>query len=165
MTRSALQAVVSALNRRKVRYMVVGGLAAVAHGVNRMTFDVDLLVQLRPENVKKAFAALSEAGYQPRVPVTGEQFADEKLRERWIEEKGMVVLRFWSDEHPTTDVDVFVREPFGFDEGYATALQDELPGHEPIWFVGRDLLMEMKRKAGRPKDLEDIRNLGVFDSE
>jgi hypothetical protein len=42
----------------------------------RLTYDVDLVVQLAPENIKQAFAALAGIGFRPSVPVTGEQFAD-----------------------------------------------------------------------------------------
>jgi hypothetical protein len=51
-----------------------------------------------------------------------EQFSNSELRQRWIRDKGMQVLQFWSDAHRETSVDVFVTEPFAFDEEYARAI-------------------------------------------
>lgn len=41
-----LEAVVGALNRADVAYVVVGGLAVIAHGYLRTTADLDDLAQL-----------------------------------------------------------------------------------------------------------------------
>ena len=57
-----------------VRYLVAGGLAVNAHGYIRFTRDVDLVVQLVPDNIGFAFAALSELGYRPTVPITAARF-------------------------------------------------------------------------------------------
>ena len=45
-----LQDVFASLNRHDVRYVVIGGIAAVLHGVPRATFDLDLLIDASPEN-------------------------------------------------------------------------------------------------------------------
>jgi hypothetical protein len=45
--------VFEALNHMQVRYVVVGGLAAVLHGYARLTADIDLMVDLEPEEAKK----------------------------------------------------------------------------------------------------------------
>ncbi len=50
--------IVRVLNAADVRYLVVGGIAVVAHGYGRMTFDLDLVLQLQPENVIRGFRAL-----------------------------------------------------------------------------------------------------------
>jgi hypothetical protein len=42
--------------------------------------------------------------YEPRIPITVEQFADAGLRKSWIREKGMLVLNFHSNEHNETAV-------------------------------------------------------------
>jgi hypothetical protein len=94
---ASFKEVVSALNGAEVRYLVAGGLAVAAHGYGRLTYDVDLVISLESDNVLKAFRALEGLGYQPRVPVTGEQFADASLRRGWIEHKGMKVLNLFSD--------------------------------------------------------------------
>ena len=119
---TSFQLIVKALDAGSVRYLVAGGLAVNAHGVLRFTKNLDVVVQLIPDNIARAFAALESLGYQPSVPVTLAQFSDEAQRQSWLEEKGMQVLQFWSDLHRETPIDVFVEEPFAFEEEYERAL-------------------------------------------
>ena len=64
-----------------MQYLIVGGLAVNAHGYERLTQDVDLVMQLATQNVVRGLRALSDIGYQMPVPVTPEQFADASNRE------------------------------------------------------------------------------------
>lgn len=155
----SVSAIVEALNTAQVRYIVVGGLAVVAHGYLRFTNDIDMVIQLKPDNIQRAFAALKEIGYQPTVPVTAQQFADPDMRDRWISEKGMRVLQFWSDEHRETSVDVFVLEPFDFDGKYESALRKQLLDRFEVRVVDIPTLIAMKEEAGRPEDMVDIKYL------
>jgi hypothetical protein len=159
MKKKSVQALLKTLNDKGVRYLVVGGLAVNAHGVLRFTADVDLVVQLNPENVKKAFAALSALGYRPTAPVTAEGFADSATREEWVREKGMTVLQFYSDRHRETCVDVFASEPFPFDAEYGVAFVKGMVEGVEVRFVSLETLFRMKEEAGRPKDLADIGDL------
>jgi len=45
------------------------------------------------------------------------------------------VLNFFSDQHKSTSVDVFVTEPFDFDTEYDNALKGELARGLPVHFV------------------------------
>jgi hypothetical protein len=87
------------------------------------------------------------------------------LREGWIREKGMQVLQFWSDDHKETSVDVFVNEPFRFEEEYAQALVKPLHDALPVRFVSLTTLIRMKNEAGRPQDLADIEQLRMRQQE
>ena len=158
----AFEAVVRALRDANVRYLVAGGLAVNAHGYLRATVDVDLVIQLKPDNVTPAFRALAELGYRPTVPVTAEQFADETQRREWIREKGMTVLSLYSERHPISNVDVFVTEPFDFDSEYDRALVGELAPDLFVRFVSLPALIKMKRIANRPRDLDDIEHLEII---
>jgi hypothetical protein len=149
---------VRALEEARVRYLVAGGLAVNAHGYLRFTRDVDLVLQLVPENVVSAFAALEQIGYRPLVPVAAADFADLAKRSAWIRDKGMMVLNFWSDRHRDTPVDVFVTEPFHFDEEYGRALVKPF-GPVAVRFVSIPTLIRMKELAGRPQDRIDIEYL------
>jgi hypothetical protein len=40
-----------------------------------------------------------------------------RIRENWRQNKGMITLKLWSDQHQRTPVDIFVYEPFDFREG------------------------------------------------
>ena len=156
---ASFEALVEALNQAGVRYLVAGGLAVNAHGYLRFTKDVDIVLRLSREDILAAFQALAKVGYQPKVPITAEQFADAQLRESWIRDKGMIVLNFWSDLHRETPVDIFVREPFDFETEYRRAWRSGLPGDPSAPFLAIPALIALKRAAGRPQDLIDIDKL------
>ena len=155
---SSFDALVTALARAGVRYLIAGGLAVNAHGYLRFTKDVDVVVQLVPDNIKNAFDALAAAGYHPLVPVSAANFADAATRQGWIRDKGMQVLQFWSNAHRETPVDMFVTEPFDFEDEYRRALVKPLGGTE-VRFVSIPTLIRMKEAAGRPQDRIDIEYL------
>ncbi len=157
---NSLEMIVSTLNQAGARYLIAGGLAVNAHGYVRYTKDIDLFIALDPQNVIASLRALMTIGFRPRVPVTPEQFAQPEQRELWRREKGMVVLQLWSDQHEATPIDVFVTEPLPFVEEYGRAPQFEIA--PDLWapFVSLEGLITMKRAAGRPQDLEDVRRLG-----
>lgn len=154
--------VVAALENAGVRYLIAGGLAVNAHGYLRFTKDVDIVVQLVPENIQRAFGALATAGYRPSVPIVAAQFADADMRNGWIRDKHMQVLQFWSDAHRETPIDMFVAEPFPFDDEYEHALMKRLHGSIDVRFVSIPTLIQMKELAGRPQDLIDIENLKII---
>ena len=149
---------VGALDQAGVRYLVAGGLAVNAHGYLRFTRDVDVVLQLSRENILLAFEALERIGYRPIVPVSAAEFADEAKREDWIRNKGTTVLNFWSDHHRETPLDMFVTEPFNFDQEYAQALVKPL-GAVTVRFVSIPTLIRMKELAGRVQDKVDIEYL------
>ena len=68
---SGFEAIVRALNDAAVRYLLVGGLAVNAHGYGRNTFDVDIVIQLHPQNIQNAFDAVSRA--HPSCRLSGSQ--------------------------------------------------------------------------------------------
>ena len=70
-----------ALNRNGVRYVVVGGVAVVLHGVARLTGDLDLAVDLTPSEARKAIDALVACGFRSRLPV--DPHTCEIIPERW----------------------------------------------------------------------------------
>jgi hypothetical protein len=159
---ASLEAIIVALGQHQVRYLIAGGLAVVAHGHGRVTFDVDLVIQLRPDNVRRAMRALESLGYRPVAPVQAQDFADPKIRQTWIREKNMVVFGLQSDQHLDTPIDVFVSEPFDFDQEYDLALVgDILPGVQAR-FVCLETLIRMKESTTREKDREDVRQLKLL---
>lgn len=162
---SSFEAIVKALNDAGARYIVVGGLAVNAHGYQRLTHDVDFVIQLQPENIRAAFSALEPLGYRPTVPVTGEQFADADQRQSWIKDKGMRVLNLYSDQHRDTPLDLFVSEPFDFEREYEQAMRAEItPGLEAR-FANIPALIKMKEEAGRERDHDDIQHLRWIQQE
>jgi len=57
------------LNRKRVRYLVVGGVAVNLYGIERATGDLDLVVDLEDRNLKRFIRAMKELGFKPKVPV------------------------------------------------------------------------------------------------
>ena len=55
-----LRLVARLLNEATVRYALIGGYAIAAHGYNRFSEDLDILVDPSPENTAKWIAALSQ---------------------------------------------------------------------------------------------------------
>jgi hypothetical protein len=125
---------------------------------------VDLVIELEPENVRRAFAALESLGYRPRVPVTASGFADPEMRRSWIEEENMTVLNFDSDRFRATPVDIFVEEPFAFHDAHEKAVVADVNGVE-VRIVDLETLIAMKEAAGRPIDLDDVRHLRLLADE
>lgn len=80
---------IDALNRGHVRYVVVGGFAALLHGNARLMADLDLAVDLAPAEASRTIEALIRLGFQSRLPVNAALFADAVERARWIAEKHM----------------------------------------------------------------------------
>lgn len=152
-------AIVTALNDANTRYLVVGGLAVNAHGYLRYTRDVDIVIQLSPANILAVFEALARIDYHPGVPISATQFADAALREKWRLEKGMLALKFWSDSHQETPLDVFIYEPFDFSVEESAAFRPNDPGSPTVGFASIPALIAMKRIAARPQDLTDIEKL------
>lgn len=147
------------LNNSEVRYLLVGGLAVAAHGHTRATNDIDLVVALDRKNALAAVNALSGMGYQPTAPVAAAQFAEPDIRKKWIEEKGMLVFQMRTGNPLDVPVDLFVSEPFDFDQVYGNAIQAELIPGLAVPVVPLDILLAMKKDTGRPRDEEDIRIL------
>ncbi len=166
---ASVVAILRTLNEAGARAIVVGGLAVNAHGYLRFTKDADFAIQLTAENIARTFAALASLGYQPRIPVTAEEFADPRNRARWIREKEMKVLQFASDLHRQTPIDIFVIEPFDFEQEYARAYVSPVkaPGLESTIarYISIPALVAMKEAVGRDRDLDDVRHLQWIEEE
>lgn len=146
------------LNDSGARYVVVGGLATVLHGYPRFTADVDLIIDLEPSAIAGAMQALEKLGLRPRLPVPAQEFADPAKRERWMREKGMEVFSFFHPQNPMLSVDVFVHHPIPFETLYRGSKCVDIGG-ATIRICGIEQLIELKRRAGRAQDLDDIAHL------
>ncbi|MCP4602287.1 MAG: nucleotidyltransferase family protein [Proteobacteria bacterium] len=163
---NSIEAIIRALDEAKIRYLIVGGLAVVAHGFVRFTADLDIVLDMEKENLQRAVTVFSTLGYKPHAPVPIEQFADAKKREEWISKKGLTVFSLWNPEDPFTEVDLFVREPFDdFARAHNNALRLKISGELTAAIVGIDDLIKLKQQACRPKDLIDIEKLKLLKDE
>jgi hypothetical protein len=159
---SSAKAIFKALNQRRVRYLVAGGIAVNACGYLRFTKDVNFVIELTSANVIETFGALNKLGYHPNVAITAEQLANANNRQRWIEEKAMRVLQFWSDQHPETPVDLFIDVPFDFDAELSGATWKQLRDVGTIPVLALPTLVKLKRAANREQDRIDLENLRLL---
>ncbi|RLD17148.1 MAG: hypothetical protein DRI36_04635, partial [Caldiserica bacterium] len=74
-------------NKKGIEYIVCGGIALNLHDIPRMTYDIDILLKMDDENIKKYLKLLKEWGFKPKVPVDIMDFAKKEKREEWINEK------------------------------------------------------------------------------
>jgi hypothetical protein len=156
---SSLEAIFRALQEAQARYLVVGGLAVIAHGYVRMTRDLDLVLDLSPEALPRALNALASLGYRPVIPVALHDFANPDLRRDWVENRNMKVFNLVSDQYPDVVIDVFAQEPFSFNEEYARGENREITSNIPAFVVALPALIALKTTAGRDRDRDDIEQL------
>jgi len=130
------------LNDHGVEYVVIGAAAFPVHGYARATLDIDIFIRPVPENAERTLAALGDFGYD----VT-DLSRDDLLKYKVLIRQYVVEL----DVHP------FV-EGVEFDRIWANRVAGEF-GDIPVSYASLDDLIAMKRAAGRPKDLEDLRAL------
>jgi hypothetical protein len=145
----------TALNKAKIRYLVAGGVAVNLHGVERATFDLDLIVHLDKENLLAFAKTMTALGYKPKAPVKAEDFANEELRKSWIREKNMIVFTFVNPDDPVEVIDIFVDHPLPFDTMHLNRAEKPAFG-TIIPIIGVSELIELKKRAGRPKDIYDL---------
>ncbi|MEX1046355.1 MAG: hypothetical protein WD757_03300 [Actinomycetota bacterium] len=155
---SLFEPIFDALETAGARYITVGGVAVVLRGHARLTTDLDLVVDLEPEQAATAIDALTSIGFVPRLPIDPAGFADPMVRRSWIEDKGMAVFSLWDPHDPTRAVDLFVVEPIAFEELWERSELIDLETTKARVASIPDLIA-LKRISGRPLDLDDIEAL------
>jgi hypothetical protein len=152
------ETVIRLLGRHRVRYVLIGGLAAVTHGAPVITQDIDACYARDDPNLRRIARALLEVhaelrGADPDVPLR----LDAKM------------LRAGDAFTFTTDMGWLdlLGTPAGTD-GYEdlarTADTFDLFGYRVLVASVEDLI-RMKRAAGRPKDLLVLEELGALRDE
>ena len=135
---------IQSLNDNQVRYLVVGGYAVALHGNPRYTKDMDVWIDMSPENAVNVVKALKQFGFGS----LGLKKADFLMPDQIIQ-LGYPPNRI--DIHTTlTGVD--------FSPCYASRVQVEIEGVN-INFIDLENLKKNKRASGRHQDLADLENL------
>ena len=150
--------VVELLGRHGVRYVLIGGLAAVTHGAPLVTRDVDVCHDVDRENLGRLAHALREVnaalrGADPRLPfildaltlVNGDAFT-------------------FTTEIGAIDILATPAGTSGYEDLLRTADEFDLFGHH-VMVASIDDLIRMKRAAGRTKDLLAVEELGALRDE
>ena len=147
-----LQDVFRSFQKHEVKYVVIGGIAAILHGVPRATFDLDILIEATPDNAQRLLNALLDAGLGTAALTSpGDVLANE--------------ITIFKDR---VRVDVQTSTPgLLFADAWSRRKTVTYQGQE-FFILSKDDLVRSKRAAGRPVDLEDARLLelpGTEDAE
>lgn len=147
-----------ALQKDKVRFIVIGGAAATGHGSARLTVDLDVVYSRSPENLRRLAAAIA-----PLAPTL--RGAPEGLPLVWDERTIRSGLNF------TLSTSLGAVDLLGEVAGGGTYENLE-KDTETIHVFGvdclcvtLDALIRLKRAAGRRKDLEAIAELEAIREE
>ena len=136
--------VLDALQRNGLRVVIIGGHATRLHGVDREPEDLDLLVDSHPHRGGDLARALAEVGADV-TRYSADRFGGCKVK---------VPVKYQG-----RNVDVLTGvEGLSFDEIYDDAVAVTEQNRE-IRFMSRPHLLHSKSVTGRPRDLEDIRDL------
>jgi hypothetical protein len=150
------------LQAGQVAYAVAGGFAVVLHGVPRMTFDLDIVVDDGDANMQRLVSVLEQEGFRPRLPVALRELAVAQVRRGWTEQRNLIAFTLLHPVHVMEEVDVLLVSPFPWTEIAASCVVRELEGvRVPV--IGRELLRRMKLQTGREKDRVDAELLGSID--
>jgi hypothetical protein len=147
------------LEAARLRYVLVGGLALVLRGVDRLTADVDLAADLAPEEALRLTGVLGQAGYRPAVPVDPRLLADAAVRDSWYRERNMRVFSYWDSTNRRPTIDIFIASPIPFEDLWQHADRIEVGKDLSVPVASVRHLIRLKEIAGRPQDLADIERL------
>jgi predicted nucleotidyltransferase len=153
-----LAALLRRLHAERVDFVVIGGIAAVAHGSPQLTQDLDIVYAPDDENLARLGQALQSLGATLRGVADEVPFVPDARALRRVR-----VLTLDTEEG-RLDVMVQPDGSKGYEQLLAGSIEAIVDG-VPVRVTGLDDLIAMKKAAGRPKDrvyveeLEAIRRL------
>jgi hypothetical protein len=135
-----------ALFDHRVECIVVGGVAAVLHGAPLTTIDLDVVHARTPENVARLLAALKELDARSRLHPSRRLVPDASH----LASAGHQLL---STASGPLDLLGAVGHGRGYDDLLPRSVVVELAGGLHVRVADLPMLIELKREAGRDKDL------------
>lgn len=138
-----------------VELIVIGGVAASAHGAARTTLDLDVVYRRSPENLERIAAALAPYAPYPRGAPPGLPFL-------WDARTLANGLNFTLTTS-LGDLDLLgeITAGGGFEQLLRKSVEVTLFGRS-CWCITLEELIRVKRAAGRPKDYEAIAELELL---
>ena len=144
-----LKDVFRSFQKHDVKYVVIGGIAAVLYGVPRATFDLDILIQSDPDNARRLLDALLDAGLGTASLTSADELLSNEIT--IFKDRGRI--------------DVQTSSPgLSFQDAWRERNTMEYQGQE-FYVVSLQDLIRSKRAAGRDVDLEDARLLELADAD
>lgn len=150
--------VIRLLGRHGVRYVLVGGLAAISHGSSLVTVDVDICHARDRDNLERLADALQEVRADLRGAEPGLLF---RLDAKTLERGDSFTF---STDLGAVDILGTPSGTEGYDDLARTADSLELFGYR-VLVASVDDLIRMKRAAGRTKDLLAVEELAALRDE
>lgn len=149
---SVLIRVVKAFEKYKVPYAIVGGYAVALHGAVRGTVDIDCIIEHKQASFEACEQALGSIGLVPRLPVSAREVF--QFRKEYITRRNLIAWSFYNPVNPIEVVDIVISHDMAKLKTVAMRA-----GMETIRVLAITDLIAMKRSAGRPQDLEDVKML------
>lgn len=151
------EAILAALERHRVRYVLIGGIAAVTRGARLLTEDIDITPARDPANLECLAEALRELDAEIRTdapqPSSVPLPPDARL---------LATHEIWNLTTKYGNLDVVLR-PGGFERGFEELLPgatlERIGERLQIHVASVDQLIRSKEVSGRPKDLEAVKEL------
>ena len=131
-----------------VRFLIVGGYALAAHGVPRLTGDLDAWVWISDDNASRVVQSLNEFGFES-LGLTVDDFN----RPDSVVQLG----------YPPYRIDILTEiEGVSFETAWNRRVEVTIDG-QAVPFIGREDLIANKRASGRPQDIADVARLSGQD--
>ena len=144
-----LQDVFKSFQRHDVKYVVIGGIASILHGVPRATFDLDILIEASPENTRRLLDALLDAGLGTAALTNVQDLLANEI----------TIFR------DRVRLDVQTSTPgISFADAWTHRKTVTYQGQD-FFILSKQDLVASKRAAGRPVDLEDVRLLELTEDQ
>ena len=138
-----LKDVFSSFQKHNVRYLVIGGIAAVLHGVPRATFDLDILIEASEENAQRLLHALEDSRFGTASMIDAKELVSHEIT-------------IFQDR---VRIDVQTSTPgISFPSAWHNKETMNYQGQE-FFVLSKADLIASKKAAGRARDLEDVRLL------
>lgn len=135
---------IQSLNGNHVRYLVIGGYAVALHGYPRYTKDIDIWIEMSPDNAAWMVKALEQFGFGS----LGLQAADFLVPDQIIQLG-----------YPPNRIDLITTPPgVDFETCYASRVEVVIDD-VTVNFIDLENLKKNKQAAGRLQDLADLENL------
>lgn len=146
------------LNENKIRYIVVGGIAVNLYGIPRMTYDIDLLLDLEDKNLENFLLLLKEWEFRPKVPVDIMDFADREKRRDWIENKNMKAFNLVNPDWAISEIDIVINTPVKY-ETAQERIRHIILQDVSVPTISIEDLIAMKKSSNREQDKADVESL------